>query len=338
MGSDLNSAAGLSLVHQSVLIVGCGSIAGGFDEKRQNSSSPYTHAGAYLRDGRFDLIACVEPDERRRSEFVSNWNIPAGYRSIEEALESGKKFDIISICTPTSNHVHDLQIALRFKPKLIFCEKPITTSFVDSERLVSECLKANILLAVNFTRRWDPDILKLQTDIDAGLWGQLRSAVGLYNKGLLNNGSHMLDLMHILVGPMKILNIGKPVPDFFQEDQSVPVWLEGPRGVPVHLACAHAEDYAVFELQLIFSRGILTMEEGGMFWRERHVVDSETFEGYRKLEKGKHRTGNYPRSMLCAVDNIYRAISQDKELASTGTTALPALRLCEDIKHQSCAR
>jgi len=72
-----------------------------------------------------------------------------------------------------------------------------------------------------------------------------------------------------------------------------------------------------------------------MFWRERRVVDSEIFEGYRRLDEGRRRPGDYPQSMLCAVDNIYRAINQGAELASTGKTALPALRLCEDIKQQA---
>jgi len=35
-------------------------IAGAFDLAALQEL-PYTHAGAYLRDGRFSLVACVEP-------------------------------------------------------------------------------------------------------------------------------------------------------------------------------------------------------------------------------------------------------------------------------------
>ena len=228
-------------------------------------------------------------------------------------------------------------MALRLKPKLIFCEKPVTSSAAETERLVAECRKANIPLAVNHTRAWDPDISKLKAGIHAGQWGRLRSAVGLYNKGILNNGSHMLDLLHRLIGSMDIVKVGEPIQDFFDDDPTVPVWLEGAKGVPVHLACGHAEDYAIFELQLVFSHGVLTMEEGGMFWRERRALDSNTFKGYRMLDEGVRRVGEYPRAMLQAVANLYSAITQGEPLASTGESALAAQCICEQIKEQACA-
>lgn len=315
-----------------VLIVGCGNIAGVFDQGRPLGDLPYTHAGAYIRDGRFSLAMCVEPDDKRRREFMDVWGIPAGFRSIDETSDSGSQFDVISICSPTQCHAHDLEIALRLKPKLIFCEKPVTTSAAETERIIVECREANILLAVNYTRRWAPDILELQADMQAGRWGQLRSVVGYYNKGILNNGSHMLDLLHLLVGSMDIVKVGKPIHDFFLNDPTVPVWLEGPQGVPVHLVCGHAEDYAIFELQLVFSQGVLTMEDGGLFWRERRAVDSNTFKGYRILDAGIRRSGEYPSAMRGAVDNIYRAIAQGDPLASTGESALAAQRVCERIK------
>jgi predicted dehydrogenase len=321
----------------SVLIAGCGNIAGRFDQSRAVGDLPYTHAGAYTRDGRFNLSVCVEPDDERRADFMAAWGVGVGFRSIEEAMDSRHRFDVISICSPTTCHAHDLEIALRLKPKLIFCEKPLTSALVESERLVEECRKSNVLLAVNYSRRFDPDVLKLQADMQEGRWGKLRSIIGCYNKGILNNGSHMLDLVSLLVGPMEIIEVGKPIYDYFPNDPTIPVWLEGAGALPIQIACGHAEDYALFELQLVFSEGVLVMEEGGMFWRERRVVDSATFKGYRVLDDGARHPGRYPRSMLQAVGNIYNAISAGKSLASTGESALVAQRLCEQIKQQAPA-
>ena len=319
----------------SVLIVGCGNIAGGFDQGRSGDEPPYTHAGAYTRDGRFKLEACVEPDDQRRSQFIVDWGVPVGFASIESALRSGHQFDVVSICSPTDCHAHDLDIALLLKPKLIFCEKPLTASLAESERLVEKCRQANIQLAVNYTRRWDPDVLKLQSDMQSGRWGQLRSVVAYYNKGISNNGSHMLDLLHFLIGPMQVVAIGKPVEDFFCNDPTVPVWLEAEHGVPVMLACGHAQDYAIFELQLVFSEGVLIMEEGGLAWRERRCGDSKVFKGYRILEAGSRRAGEYPGAMLRAIDNIYRAIMHGAPLASNAESALTVQGLCEQIKQRA---
>lgn len=317
------------------LIVGCGNIAGGFDRGRSQDDFPFTHAGAYLRDGRFGLSACVEPDDVRRTEFMTAWGVTTGYRSIKEITSAEDKFDVISICSPTICHTHDMERALLLKPKLIFCEKPFTTSVIDTERLVSDCLKAGILLAVNHTRRWDADVKNLRADMLSKRRGQLRSVLGIYNKGILNNGSHMLDLLHFLLGEMQIIKVGTPVSDYFENDRTIPVWLESANGVPIHLACGHAEDYAIFELQLIFSHGVLTMEEGGMNWRERRAIDSAMFKGYRTLEEIPRRAGAYPRAMLEAVRNIYAAITQSEKLNSTGETALYAQQLCNEIVHQT---
>jgi len=329
------SAASTDLAPLQVLIVGCGNIAGGFDQGRPAGYLPYTHAGAYSRDERFRLAACVEPDDNRRSEFMAAWSVSVGFRSIQEALGTCNQFDVISICSPTDCHAHDLEIASRLSPKLIFCEKPLTASVTETKRLIADCAQLNIPLAVNYTRRWDAEVIKLQAEMQSGRWGSLRSAVGYYNKGITNNGSHMLDLLHLLVGTMSIVKVGKPIDDFFADDPTLPVWLEGPQGIPVLLACGHADDYAIFELQLVFSQGTLTMEEGGLFWRERRVQDSETFKGYRTLDAGVRRAGQYSGAMLNAVDNIYRAITHGDPLASTGESALTAQCVCEQIKQNA---
>ena len=322
----------------TVLIVGCGNIAGGFDKGRKLTDFPYSHAGAYIRDNRFKMAACIEPDEARRIEFMKEWNIQLGFSSIDEMLNLDYQFDVISICSPTTYHSHDIEAALQLSPKLIFCEKPITISLHDTERLVEVCKTANVMMAVNHTRRWDPAISQLQTDILSGRRGELRSIVGIYNKGILNNGSHMLDLLHFLVGPVGVINVGQPVSDYFPNDPTIPVWLESEQGIPIHLACAHAEDYAVFELQLIFSLGVLTMEEGGLYWRERRAVESTTFKGYRKLDDGARFAGEYPHAMIKAIDNIYRAVIKDDVLVSSGESALLAQRVCEKIKQMALAQ
>lgn len=317
-----------------VLIVGCGNIAGAFDSGREPGYLPFTHAGAYSRDDRFSMAACVEPDEKRRRIFMDDWGVPTGFASMDEACSDGP-FDVISICSPTLCHAHDLDVALRLKPKLIFCEKPVTVSLAETERLVAKCRETGILLAVNHTRRWDPDVVKLQADMVAGRWGRLRSITGHYNKGILNNGSHMLDLLNLIAGPLEIIHVGRPVHDFFPDDPTVPVLLEGAQGVPIYLGCGHSADYAIAEFDLVFSNGVLSMEEGGLFWRSRPVADSGTFKGYRVLAEGVRRAGGLPRAMLCAVDNIYHAIVRGGQLASTGESALAAQRLCERIKQEA---
>lgn len=316
-----------------VLIVGCGRMAGGFDSARVGSAAlPLTHAGAYSRDGRFEIAGCVEPDNDRRLAFMNRWGIPAGFRTLDEAKSSGNRFDVISICSPTRSHSRDLEVSLEIGPRLIFCEKPVTESAAQTEQIVERCSKEGIPLAVNYTRRWDPAIADLKAGIRARRWGQLRCVVGHYNKGLLNNGSHLLDLLAYLLGPLRVVTAGKPVHDHTPEDPSLPVWLEAADELPIHLVCGHAADFALFEMELVFSDAVITMEEGGLFWRERRPVDSTLFHGYRVLGEGTRRPGGYQEAALRSIDNIFRTIHEGHELASSGESAVASQRLCEQVE------
>jgi predicted dehydrogenase len=317
----------------SALIVGCGNIAGGFDSDRgARSEQPLTHAGAYSRDGRFRMAACIDPDDARRESFMRTWSIARGFRTIDEAAAASDGVDVVSICSPTESHARDIAGALALRPKLVFCEKPVATSARDADAALQRCRKSGAMLAVNYTRRWDPAVAELRAGIAEGRWGALRSAVGYYNKGLLNNGSHLIDLLLFLFGKVGIKAVGAPVDDHSPEDASVPAWLELAGAVPVHIACGDARDFAFFELQLVFADAVITMEESGMSWRERRPVASSMFRGYRVLDRGAMRPGGYPKAMLAAVDNIYEAVEHGAPLASTGESALAAQRLCEEIR------
>lgn len=315
-----------------VLIVGCGNIAGRFDEGRPRASEPLTHAGGFAQDPRFVLAACVDPDAKRREAFMAAWRIPAGFESLAAALVAGERFDVISICSPTVCHESDLETAIDHSPRMIFCEKPVTPSAEVTERLVAECAARQVALAVNYTRRWDPEIAALRADILAQKWGPLRSVAAVYNKGVLNNGSHLIDLLHLILGPLEIVTVGRPVSDYLADDPSIPAWLETAAGTPIQIGCGHAGDYALFEIQFIFADGVLAMEEGGMAWRWRRAVDSENFKGYRTLTGGETQPGSYRSSMRRAIDNIHHAIRDRATLASTGASALVTQRLCEKLK------
>jgi predicted dehydrogenase len=318
-----------------VLIVGCGNIAGGFDVARAPDALPFTHAGAFKRHGQYRLFACVDPDEARRSEFMRHWGVPNGHSTMDAVVGSGSRFDVVSICSPTVCHASDVRAALRLRPRLIFCEKPVTPSALETAELIGECEKAGVLLAVNHTRRWDPEVTRIRSELASGAWGSVRTVVGLYNKGVLNNGSHMIDLLHHLIGPVSLVATGAPVWDGLPDDPTVPAVLSGPNNIPIQLACGHAGDFALFELQLVMAQGILAMEEGGMTWRERHAIQSPHFRGYRCLDIGARRSCGYSSAMLEAVTNIRDALTSDVQLKSTGRSALAAQRICDLIKEKA---
>lgn len=318
-----------------VLIVGCGNIAGGFDEGRPEDR-PRTHAGAYRSHGGFEIAGCVEPDGEVRAAFMTHWEVATGAASIDEWRGEA---DLMSICSPTAVHEANLQSALALKPRLIFCEKPLTPSVEASEAVVASCDAAGVLLAVNHTRRWAPDVVRLRDELAAGEWGALRSVTGFYSKGVLNNGTHMVDLLrYLLGGKLSLVAASSGTVDHWPDDPSVSALLETEAGVPVHLVAGHSGDYSRFELELQLEGGVVAMEEGGFRWRVRRPIDSPHFEGYSTLSVGETVSGSYREAMAAAVDNIYEALTSSAPLASTGRTALEAQRLCAAIAEAAQAR
>jgi predicted dehydrogenase len=269
---------------------------------------------------------------------MAYWKIPKGFGTLEEVLSSNLSIDVISICSPTKFHFEQVMLAIKLFPKLVFCEKPVTTTAKETKLLIDECNKAGVLFAVNYTRRWDPEIEKLKQNLDNGFYGKLRSVVGYYNKGVLNNGSHMVDLLRYLLGELQIVAAMKNVIDFSSDDPTVPALLQSETGTPIYLVAGNAEDYALFELQLVCAKGVLTMREGGMFWDYRQVVNSDRFGGYKKLNTGTMSPGGYQQAMTRAIENIYQALTSGVKVASDGINAYQVQLVCEQIAKLSGAR
>ena len=336
----------------SVLLVGCGNIAGGFDTHRATAAPPVTHAGAYAAHGGYRLAACIEQDRDTRLAFMRSWRIPLGFAGFDELASmtststststsasihtststSTPAFDVVSICSPTISHFNDALRALKLQPRILFCEKPICSTVEQAEELVQRCRAANVHLAVNHNRRWDSSVIGLKSELASGQWGKVRSATGYYNKGILNNGSHMLDLMRDLLGPLELLHAGTPVYDYTDDDPSIPATLVSRAGVPVSLSCGHAADYSLFELQLVTERGTIRMESGGLTWHHRIAGPSLQFKGYQTLLPSVTVEGHYLQTMTAAVGNIYGVLTGELHLASTGETALQTHRLCYAIR------
>jgi predicted dehydrogenase len=319
----------------SVLIVGGGNIAGGFDTARAANALPLTHAGAFSRNPTFKIDALVEPDRSRREAFASRWAIPQHFVSFAEVPRQQGAFDVVSICSPTAAHASDIASALALGPRLIFCEKPITANIVQSRQAVAACEQAGVTLVVNHNRRWAPDLRRLRDEVHRGVWGAVRSATGIYNKGILNNGSHMLDLLTDLFGALEPIWAGRPVWDHWPDDPTLPVALYGAGGFPIILNVADARDYAFFELELLLERAVVRMERGGSSWRIRHSVDSPTFSGYKTLDAGQFDAGHYDSAMKIAIEEIAAALNFGSMPASTGKSALATQELCNQIRRLS---
>jgi len=278
------------------------------------------------------MVACVDRNPEKLSKFMEHWDIPFGFCSFEEAKASGLNFDIVCICTPTEAHYSDLWNAIELEPDLIFCEKPLTSGIESSQKIVGVLEDLGILLAVNYIRRWDSYTRELKRAIDGSIYGRVTSVCCSYNKGILNNGSHMVDLMRFLLGDLELMSVGAASIDYDDRDPTISAMLRSGDDVQVALIGAvPAKNFSIFEASLTFEKGIVCMLDGGLNWSYREVIDSLNFSQYRVLGRHSVREGTLNYSMRNAVDNIWSALKEGGNLKSSGENALQAQQLCCDI-------
>lgn len=326
----------MSSIQYEVLIIGCGNIAGGFDLTRAPNLPPLSHAGAYTKHGGFRLRACVDPHDVRRQAFAQHWHVEKQVANMAELGAEPGTFDVISICSPTVLHHEHLAQAIALHPRVIFCEKPLTTDLDAAAQLVRDCRTQGVALSINYSRRWDPRVLEVTGQLKSGRWGSVRSVVGHYNKGILNNGGHLVDLLLRLVGPLELVATTCPEFDFWESDPTVAALLTAEKSsVPVYLNPGNARDFAYFELEIVCQLGVLRMQSGGMDWQSRDAVPSSQFVGYRTLDKARQVEGRYLESMALAIDNLYGYLHRGTPIDCTGEEAIRVQELCTQIQRDA---
>jgi len=130
-----------------------------------------------------------------------------------------EKIDAISICTPTNEHYLIALYCLR-KGVHILCEKPITLTVKQAQKLSRMAQKNNLILQVGYHLRFDGLINKLKSIIasnelgeilmikarQAHDWGGLKPFGWLLDKSksgggtIIDNASHYLNLFEYLLG------------------------------------------------------------------------------------------------------------------------------------------
>lgn len=262
---------------------------------------------------------------------MEKWNIPAGYEALDDCLRELDSIDVVSICSPTHAHEAALVRLLDSPARIIFCEKPMTGDPARTARLSAAYAAAGKKICVNYLRRWDSEMTRLRDELASGDWGELRKVTAFYTKGLFHTGSHILDLIQFLLGPLTPRQTLRRINDFSDTDPTIDAVLTGAGNVPVYLIGGDCNDYARFEVDLACARGVINIEDSGFRVRRRCTEDHRLFPGRTHLGEGQVTDTQLDQALAGAVANIHAAATGNTALASDANTAISVEMLCQQI-------
>ncbi len=310
-------------------VIGLGNIGQGFDYDCSDSSRVLTHAAAFHYHPDFELLAGVDPDDGARRRFAAKFRKPA-FASLADLYRSANP-DVLSICVPTLLHCAVFDEVVVHSPRAIVCEKPLAVTLEEARAMDSAARRAGALLLVNYMRRFEPGVLQLKTRIEAGEFGRFYRGVQWYSKGLLTNGSHFLDLLVFLFGPVvhvELLRRGRRYGDFDREPDVRLSFGE----LEVYMLAAREEAFSMRDLQLLSERAEVRYCLGGEEILVRKTRPHPFVAGYTVLEeRGEPIPSDLRRYQFHVVAALHRALTAGEALNSNSATAVETMRVIQQI-------
>jgi 1,5-anhydro-D-fructose reductase (1,5-anhydro-D-mannitol-forming) len=192
-------------------IIGCGDVT-------EIKSGP-----AFQKATGSELIAVMRRRADLAADFARRHHVPRWYDNAD-ALINDPEVDAVYIATPPGSHLeYALKVCRAGKPAYV--EKPMARNYSECQKMVEAFAQSAVPLFVAYYRRMLPRFLKAKQIIDAGRLGTITSVSyrqslpkqtsagpelpwrlnpAISGGGLfLDLGSHTLDVLDLLVGPLR---------------------------------------------------------------------------------------------------------------------------------------
>lgn len=305
-------------------VIGCGRI-GATEGSYPLGMGVRSHAGGYRHAPSTELVAVCDPDAAALDRCLEAWGHPAGYTAAERLLAEAEP-EIVSVCTPDDTHADLVRLALRSASvKAVLVEKPICRDLQEARGLVELAAGRGVVLAVNYSRRFAPVMVRLRDWIDGGGLGSIQAITGLYTRGLFNIGSHWIDLVRCLAGDIvevaAVDRLHEPGPD-----PTLDVTLSFASGATGVLCGLDRRHFDAFEMDIFGTRARVRLTRFGDALELRAAADSPRHPGYRELVTfDQQEAGILDDVMLHVVTDVARALERGSAPRCTGEDGVAAL-------------
>ena len=176
---------------------------------------------AIMRSDKIEIVSCFTRSEDKRRAFAEKY----GCRQALTFDDVLKDASIEAIVNTTPNSVHlETTAQAASAGKHVFLDKPIANTVAEGLEIARVCDKAGVVVALGYQRRRENHFRWIKDEIAAGRFGKLvqaegnisrdrlgkidlsswrYQAVGMPGGVMLQIGLHYVDVLEMLMGPVK---------------------------------------------------------------------------------------------------------------------------------------
>jgi predicted dehydrogenase len=313
----------------NALIIGAGNIGAFYD--KPDSINILTHAHAFSLHHGFNLMGFIDIDYHKAEYASAIWGGRA-FHHIEEAIESGS-VDIVSVTVPDEFHYEIFKELSLCPIKLVFGEKPLAKTASQAAEIATLYSDCNIQVCINYKRRFVPEFQNIRNNIKSGIYGNYVTGTGYYGKGIIHNGSHLIDLLRFFIGEINDVRAVGRTYDFSNDDPTVAAVLSFECGQPFYLQSAASNLFTIFEIDLIFEKKRVRIRDLGFVIEEYEIRDNSIFSGYREMAQSGQYNTHLGDSLFFSVENIHNYLLKKENilcsLEDSYKTLLTSIRILE---------
>jgi len=317
----------------SAAIIGCGDIGYRFDaDWSDDREGALTHFRALKNSDKFEFISVAEKNQETLDLISSHSNISC-YENYINML-SEQMPDIISIVTNDESHykiLNDILYIKDYKPKFVFCEKPLALNLDEIESICEKYSEAGIPLQVNYTRRFLNEFIEINKDIDKQNTGRIESVTFYYSRGLVHNASHYIDLALWYFGiPDEVLSFSskKGITDSDKSVSFILKYNEGPELIFIGLDTGKL---SFAEIDIVGTAGRIKFNFKNEIERYE-VISNPVFKGYTSLNLESSVPVKFEYALPNAYENIFDVINNKQELHSPAENSIKIFDLINKIR------
>lgn len=169
-----------------------------------------------------NLVGAFDPNKDSYEQFRNQFPTKA-FENAAHLIENVGQGGLIVVCTPHNFLAPLAKQALQAGCHVLL-EKPGARTLTELQQLKHEADKANCFLRIGYNHRFHPGFLKLREIVKSAAYGEIQLIRARYGHGgrlgyetewraqseisgggeLIDQGSHLIDLSHFLVGPSKL--------------------------------------------------------------------------------------------------------------------------------------